>query len=144
MQRPYIAKYMEFATIDDSKFPIIFIHIQPVNPTFEQIDKLYDDLDAVLIRHSGKYVAITTAPSQIISSEARVRLGNLAREFYQKYKHREVLSILVAGSTIARIMYQTIQLLFRPFSQSQIMVSSEEEAMKRAIEAITQETSNNC
>jgi len=129
---------MEFATVEGSQYPIIIIRIYPVNPTFEQIDKLYDDLEKLLSETQGGYVAITVAPSQFINSEARVKLGNMAKEFYQKYKDREIISILVSSSTIARIMLQTIQLLFRPYSQRQLILSSEEEAIRVAQEHLAE------
>lgn len=125
---------MEFAHVDGSQYPIIVIRVYPINPTFEQIDKLYSDLEEILSTTQGGYVAITVAPSQFINSEARVKLGNMAKEFYHRYKEREIVSILVSKSTIARIMLQTIQLLFRPYSQRQLILSSEEEALRVAQE----------
>ena len=84
----------------------------------------------------GKYVAITLAPTQFISSEARVRLGTLSKAFYERHQDREIISILVSTSPIARIMLQTIQLLFRPYSQKQVIVGSMEEAMELAKEKL--------
>ena len=140
-QGTYFRYVKEFYTIDASRYPIILIHVYPVNPTFEQIDRLYEELEAILDDTTGGYVAITEAPNHFVGSEARVRLGQLAKNFYQKYKDREVGSILVAKSTITKIMLQTIQLLFRPYSQRQVIVDSLDEAMQIAKERLTKASS---
>ena len=127
---------MESATVDASQFPILMIRVHPVHPTSVEVDQMFADLEQVMATTEGKYVAITVAPTQFISSEARVRLGTLSKSFYERYQDREIISILVSTSPIARIMLQTIQLLFRPYSQKQVIVGSIEEAMDLAEEKL--------
>lgn len=132
----------KYANVIMKDFPIILVELSEVSPTPELVDMMFDDLVSSLDKTTGHYVIISPYNGKFIPSEARVKLGQMARAMHEKYKDRELGSIIVSESPVVRIMLQTINALFRPHSNHQRIVSSREKAYAYAQELLDKATAS--
>ncbi|HAA18954.1 MAG TPA: hypothetical protein DCR93_21960 [Cytophagales bacterium] len=122
---------MSIGKIDMSQYPVIVLRMAMEDPTVKELEAYFRQLDEEIGNRSGSYVVITMGNEMWVSSEIRVKLGNLINEIAEKYKHRLNGSIIVQHGMIARMMLRGIMLLVKQHAKVKV-VSTEEEAMELA------------
>ncbi|HAA11769.1 MAG TPA: hypothetical protein DCE41_08755 [Cytophagales bacterium] len=116
--------------LDISEYPMVIVTItdqldaQIVHEEFNRIEE-------ALKQTRGPYVMITHTSGRLVSADTRVAIGERVERFFQDFKERHLLSIVVIKSPIARMMVKGALLLVR--SKSKIkLVESEASAKKLA------------
>lgn len=126
-------KYGELITKD---YPIILSKTNPIDPTPQQIEEYFKDVDDYLSTTTGSYVFISYSDKSVfISSEARILIGKKAGELTAKYNDRNKGSIIVTDGLVGQMMLKAIALVYKPLKDN-IIVSSLDEAFKKAREIL--------
>ncbi|MFQ3575431.1 MAG: hypothetical protein SNJ77_03245 [Cytophagales bacterium] len=130
-------KYAELITKD---FPIILIKTNPIDPTPQQIEEFFKEVDDYLSQTEGDVVTISWNEKAVfISSEARILIGKKANEITEKHKTRTKASIIVSEGMVAQMMLKAIALVYKPMKDA-IIVSKLEDGYKKAKEILKLET----
>ena len=118
-----------YATVDTSTFPVLSVRLADRPPSEADIDQMFDALETAVQAVDGRYVTLTLAQSHRIGSDARVRLGQKAAEQFERYRHREIGSVIVTPSWLTKMMLQSIQILFPAHSNHQRVFSTYEKGL---------------
>ncbi|MBY0427512.1 MAG: hypothetical protein K2Q22_17885 [Cytophagales bacterium] len=127
---------MKYAELDTSNYPIVISKTNPIDPSPQQIDEYFNEIETYLDNTSGSYVFISYSDeSKFISSEARIHIGKLAGKLTEKFKSRNKGSIIVSNGVVAQMMLKGISLVYKPL-QDNIIVKSLDEAKVKAKELL--------
>lgn len=122
-------KYAELITKD---YPIIVAKTYPIDPSKEDLDAYFEEVEQFLDSTTGPYVFISYREKTVfISSEARKYIGEKAIRLNAKYSDRVMGTIVVTQGIIAAMMVKTISAIYKPLKES-IIVSSLDEAFSKA------------
>lgn len=123
---------MQYGELITKDYPIILTKPNPIDPSIEEIEEYFDEMEKFLDSTTGPYVFIShKEKATFISSEARIHIGNLASKLTEKYGNRSKGSIVVANGTIATLMIKAISMVYTPLKNT-IIVSTLEEAYVKA------------
>lgn len=124
---------MKYAHIDDSEYPLVYIRIQNVEPTFEIMQAFFLELESILAKHNGIYVTISDNTNGVnwINKEMRSYIAERGNEIDEEFEGRNIGGIVVLKSASARIILKGIN-LFLNKSVPQYVMKTEEEARIKA------------
>lgn len=126
-------KYGELITKD---YPIIVTKTNPIDPSIAQVDEYFAEIEHFLDSTTGHYVFISYSDKSVfISSDARIRIGNLATKLTEKYNTRNKGSIIVGNGVIATMMLKAISVVYKPLKET-IVVNSMDDAFAKAKELL--------
>jgi hypothetical protein len=128
---------MNYGELITKDYPIVLTKTNPIDPTMEEIDDFFKEIEVFLDTTTGPYVFISYSEKAVfISSEARIRIGHHAKRLTEKYGIRNKGSIIVSNGVIASVMLKAISLVYKPL-QDNIIVSSLDEAFTKAKELLS-------
>ncbi|HAA11380.1 MAG TPA: hypothetical protein DCE41_06615 [Cytophagales bacterium] len=120
---------MKYGTVDMSQYPVVVLRMNEVDPTPEEIDEFFDELENELEKREGHYVSKVYGQKNFVSSETRVRMGKRSNAMNEKFKGRSRGTVVIQQSAIARMMIKGIMIVIKQKLPLKI-VSNEREAEK--------------
>lgn len=125
---------MDYARINSDTYPVIEIWMGDVDPTPEEIDQFFKELDDALSSREGSYVTVVHGQKIFISGEARVKIGKMSKAMEQKYKGRSKGTIVITPNLISRMMIKGIAVVSK--SSSPLKVVSAEHEVPAMVEKL--------
>ncbi|HTF80728.1 MAG TPA: hypothetical protein VL947_03350 [Cytophagales bacterium] len=127
---------MKYGELITNEYPIVITKTNPIDPTIEEIDDFFNEVEKFIDSTTGPYVFISYSEKAVfISSEARIRIGHHASRLTEKYGARNKGSIIVSNGVIATVMLKAISVVYKPLKEN-IIVSSMAEAYTKAQELL--------
>jgi hypothetical protein len=127
---------MEIATIDTSKFPIVVISFQPIEPSDEKIDSYLNKL-RLLLEESKENVFLIYDLNQgkYMTMDGRIRMGKWTKTHSDLFKEKVMGMANVNTSIIANMVLKAFLLLV-PVHMRPVLFTKMSEAIKYAEEVI--------
>jgi len=108
--------------LDISEYPLVVVTIQD-ELNAQVVHEEFNRIEEQLSKTEGPYVMITLTSGRLVSADTRVAIGERVERFFQDFKDRHLLSIVVIKSPIARMMVKGALLLVRSKSKVKLVES---------------------
>ena len=117
-----------YFTFDKSQFPIVIIKLNPIEPTVDDINEMFDAMEDVFSTTTGPVITITDNTNGInwLSSSMRIAIGKRVEALNNKYHTRNLAAVLVFTSPMARIMLKGVNLVVKNQTPQHIVKDMDE------------------
>lgn len=122
---------MKYCSIDKTTPNIVFIRINPIEPTPSQFDEYIREMKQLIVDTQRAVLIHNVSKGKFLSSEQRIKIGNLYKEQLQEFKSKIVGHAFVNSSFIQMTILKGIFLVNRP-PVDYLVVGSEPEAIEWA------------
>ncbi len=82
---------MKYHTIDNSRFPIVIIRINPISPTDQQFDEYFNEVTQLITQMKKGVIIHILSEAKFLSADKRIKIGNLYKD------HGKMLQQNLAG-----------------------------------------------
>ncbi|NBW34411.1 MAG: hypothetical protein EBR30_05210 [Cytophagia bacterium] len=130
---------MKYHSIDRSKFPIVIVKINPIDPNDEQFDEYIKEVTQVMLEMEGGILIHILTESKFLPTEKRVKIGNLFKDNADLFKNSLAGLGYVNSAFIPLTILKGIFLVNKP-PVPYTVVSTLEDALKWADQRLKEQT----
>jgi hypothetical protein len=100
-----------YADFDFSKYPVVYITMNPVSPTIEQQTEFFQQFERILEKEQKAMVIFNSKHQKLTSSETRIQAGNWLKNNQEGLKSKVRVIIFTESSIWLQIVLKAIFLV---------------------------------
>lgn len=117
---------MDYAEFDYSKYPVVFIKMNPVAPTLEQHSHFFKQFERMFEMPEKAVIIFNAKNQKLISSEARIQAGHWVKRISPSLKDHVRCMVFTEASIWLSIVLKAIFIVASPPVPLHIVGSMEE------------------
>ncbi|MDX2191125.1 MAG: hypothetical protein SFY32_14785 [Bacteroidota bacterium] len=132
---------MKYAELVTHNYPIVIINLNPIDPTSQEIEDFFNELEVFMDSTTGPYVFVSyNKEFKYLSSQARLEIGTRANKLNKKYAGRKLADIVVINGLLSGLVLKSLTVIYKPLKDA-IIFSTLEEGIQKAKEILSNHNS---
>lgn len=105
---------MKYADFDYSKYPEVFIKMNPILPTTQEQKLFFADFERMLQMHDKAFVIFNSKDQKLISSEARIQAGQWMKSIHHIFPSKINALFFTEASIWLNMVLKAIFMINKP------------------------------